>query len=180
MVGTAILTVISALMGAIAIRFVESMHARRTSFAALYRQHITNHQKLIGEYERIEDDEWDGIFQKEIRMDTFETARNRTPNLYSNLIQSIPNFSTAIVEMEYLQREMIESRKPDAKMVEDPEEVKDHLEYSLNEIKDSKEGLEDYAESKFHRRLLYSTAIDQRDLYLPDNYAGKIELDSED
>jgi len=155
--------VLSALLGVVAIKIVESISDRRSSMAAVHHQLVSNYWRLQGEIQNIHRGEWSKQHTREVRLDAIETVRARSPGVYTNLIEQVDQFPVALSSLEYIRREQIESRRAGASLEESEESVEERLR-EIQEVLVTVEGnLVEYVRANPIRRVMLVGVIEEFD-----------------
>lgn len=155
--------VLSAILGAIAIRVVEILSTRRSAVSAVHHELAENYWRIEGEIRDVQRGNWSDEYTRAIRLDAIEAVKAHSPQTYTRLVNEVNNFPSAVSSLEYLQRTQIESRKPDAHVTYSEDEVLSKLREVQDLLAKAEENLEDYISENPIRWLLISTAINEVD-----------------
>jgi hypothetical protein len=156
--------VLSALLGAVAIRGVEILSARRSGYEAIQHEIRENYFRIEGEIIDIDQNNWSDYYKRRISLDAIEAVKARSPGVYIEIINEVDRFPETLSALEYIRREQVESRRPGATVSEDSEVVKDNLQEIQRLLIEADEELTNHLKSNKIRSLLYSTAIEDQSL----------------
>lgn len=156
--------VLSALLGAIAIRGIEILSANRSGYEAIQHELRENYFRIEGEIKDIERGSWSEYYKRRISLDAIEAVKARSPRIYIELIDEVDRFPETLTALEYIRREQVESRRPGASVRESSEEVVDNLQEIQRLLIQADQELINYLESSKVRSLLYATAIESESL----------------
>lgn len=153
--------VVSALLGALAIRFVETLYARRQGINAIHDEVIENYWRLEGEISDIEASEWDEQYTRQVRLDRLQATKTVSPGVYADIIKSVDNFPVLLTSLENIQMEQKESRRPGAYVSDSPEDIASRLQEIQAIIVSVETNLQQYRRaSLLNRCVLAGTAAD--------------------
>lgn len=155
--------VLSALLGAVAIKIVDSISNRRSSIAAVHHQLVSNYWRLQGEIQDIHRGEWSEEHTREVRLDAIETVRARSPGVYIDLIEQVDQFPVALSSLEYIRREQIETRRAGAYLEESEESVEERLREIQEVLITVESNFVEYIRANPARRLMFAGVIDEFD-----------------
>lgn len=153
--------VVSALLGALAIRLVETLYARRQGINAIHNEVIENYWRLEGEISDIERDEWDEQYTRQVRLDRLQATKTVSPGVYADIIDSVDEFPVLLTSLENIQMEQKESRRPDAYISDSPEDVAARLQEIQATIVSVENNIQQYRQATLlNRCVLAGTAED--------------------
>lgn len=152
--------VLSALLGAVAIRLVEVISAKRGTYKSIHYEMKENYSRIEAEIRRLDSNEWDGEFEHLAILDAIETSRYRAPTVYINVISEVNRFQHYTTEMENLRQVQLESKTAGAALGGSEESVRSFLERQLRLIETAEEDFVRFGRGRLWRRLLISPIID--------------------
>ena len=151
--------VLSALLGAVAIKTVESISDHRSSVAAIHNQIVSNYWRLEGELRDLERGDWTEEYSREVRLDAIETVRASSPGVYIDLMNEVNQFPSALTSLEYIRREQVESRRAGATVIDSEETVVERLQEIQEVLTEVERNLVDYTTDSAIRSILFYGVI---------------------
>jgi hypothetical protein len=133
---------------------------RRAGVAAVHNQLVENYWRLEGEIQDIERGDWTQAYTREVRLDAISAVRSGSPGVYTSLVKEVDKFAVALPWLEDLQRDQIESRKPDVSVVSSESDVVERAENIQEVIVEVEQSMREYTKSSLLRRLIYFNAIE--------------------
>ncbi|WP_435359521.1 hypothetical protein [Haloarchaeobius sp. DFWS5] len=150
--------VLSALLGAVAVKGVDSLSRKRSSISAIQHGLTSNYWRLEGEIQDIHRDDWSESYSRVVRLDMIEAVRTGSPGDYIEIFESVEDLTLALAELEFIQREQYESKRPDAYVADSEEEIVARLSEIQDLIVTAEENLDDYLTESLIRRVLFAGA----------------------
>ncbi|WP_132060232.1 hypothetical protein [Halorussus amylolyticus] len=157
--------VLSALLGAVAIRGVEIVSARRKAVSAIQHELRENYHRIEGEIRDVENERWQKQYTREIRLDAIDAIKAGNPTVYAQIVEEVDKFPTAMASLENLRREAIASRQPDAFVPDNDDELIKRLSEVQEIVVEADRNLVDFATKGLLRRFLYSGAVEGIDQF---------------
>ncbi|GAB3315112.1 hypothetical protein [Haloplanus salinarum] len=126
--------VLSAILGAIAIRTVGIISTKRSAFSSIYSEIKENQSKIEGTIEVIDQGEWDGDSHVIVKTSAVEAARYRSPNICHDVITTVDGFETYLINMERLQLYQKATKDPTEPYEMDEETMREWAESLRSEV----------------------------------------------
>ena len=153
--------VLSALLGAVAIRSVEVISAKRSGYTAIHNELLENYWRLEGEIQDVQRGDWREEYTREVRLDSITAVKAHSPGIYIEIVNEVEGFVAALASMENIRREQVESRRPGARVTDEEEEIVRRLQEVQDTIDVAESSLRSYSSQHIFRRLLlYGTTPD--------------------
>lgn len=152
--------IFSAFLGAITLRTVERIEAKRSGLAAVHHDLITNFYRLQGEIEDIRREKWSDEYTRVVQIDGFESVKSQNPRFYRSIIEEVDDFTATLAALENIRFDQTGSRQPGAYVPESPEEVHGDIIEIQKLILDAEENLQEFRSASLYRRLVLWRTIE--------------------
>lgn len=157
--------VLSALLGAVAIRSVEILSAYRSGVVAVHHEIVENYWRIDGEINDIQEGRWNDEYTREVRLDAIKATKSRSPEVYVRLVEDVDQFPVALTSLENIKREQVESRRANAFIDDTEEEVAERLRDVQDILLEVEENLVDYTSETLTRKVLLLNTIERNESF---------------